>query len=424
MTDTPGWAPPGSPEPPNEAAGSSAPPPPATVPQDAPPSPHIGAQGWSTPGPYDSTAYGAPQPHPGQRHPVQPYPGQPYPGPQYPGAQFPGWGAPPSPKPGVIPLRPLGVGEILDGATSTVRKHWRTALGLSFGIAAVEQTLNALTQLWEYERPHDVLPLVVQLTAGYPVAILLSLVATGLLTIVVSKAVIGENVTLGTAWASARPRLAKLAGLTLLTMAIGAGIVLVAGLPLIGVAIGGASMSPLTIVLVALPLLASLPVVLWVGVQLSLAAPALMLEKQGIRASLARSRRLVKGSWWRIFGITLLGEILVAIVAGIIALPFVAIGAVLTFGDTPTHPAFGGLATGAPPIVVLTVAVGGILAGTLTIPVLAAINVLIYVDQRIRREALDIELARAAGLPEYGKDNPGWSGPGPVVPGQSGPQGA
>ncbi|MDH6577204.1 hypothetical protein [Kitasatospora sp. MAP5-34] len=413
MTDTPGWTSPGSPEPSDEAAGPSGPPsapvtaPPAapqSSPQDAPqdtPPPH---QGWGTPGPYGGAPYGG-----------GPHPGQPYPGP---GRPFPGWGAPPSPKPGVIPLRPLGVGEILDGAMSTVRKHWRTALGLSFGIAVLEQTVTALGQLWSYNSPHDVLALVARF-ATYPVAILLGIVATGLLTIVVSKAVVGENVTLGSAWAAARPRLAKLAGVTLLTVLVTVGIVLLSVAPLVTVLlIGGPTFwSVAPTVLLAL---AGLVVACWIGIQLSFAAPALMLEKQGVIASLSRSRRLVKGSWWRVFGITLLGQILIGVVAGIIAAPFAIVGVALTVGSATSSTPFGSTGGGTTPLVILLTSIGGVLGATLTIPVLAGINVLLYVDQRIRREALDIELARAAGLPESAT---GVAGPGPLIPGQSGPQG-
>ena len=36
---------------------------------------------------------------------------------------------------------------------------------------------------------------------------------------------------------------------------------------------------------------------------------------------------------------------------------------------------------------------------TIVIPFTAGITALLYIDRRIRREALDIELARAAGVP-------------------------
>ncbi|HEX6335914.1 MAG TPA: hypothetical protein VFZ85_03100, partial [Jiangellaceae bacterium] len=43
-------------------------------------------------------------------------------------------------------------------------------------------------------------------------------------------------------------------------------------------------------------------------------------------------------------------------------------------------------------------ALGGIVSTTITAPFLAAAVALLYIDRRIRREALDVELARAAGV--------------------------
>ncbi|HYZ54359.1 MAG TPA: hypothetical protein VE733_12795, partial [Streptosporangiaceae bacterium] len=38
--------------------------------------------------------------------------------------------APPAPKPGVIPLRPIGLSEILDGAFTAIRRNPRATLGV------------------------------------------------------------------------------------------------------------------------------------------------------------------------------------------------------------------------------------------------------------------------------------------------------
>jgi len=46
----------------------------------------------------------------------------------------------------VIPLRPLGVGEILDGAVSTMRTYWRTVLGISLTVAVVTEIAIVLFQ--------------------------------------------------------------------------------------------------------------------------------------------------------------------------------------------------------------------------------------------------------------------------------------
>ncbi|CAM5588344.1 Glycerophosphoryl diester phosphodiesterase membrane domain-containing protein OS=Streptomyces microflavus OX=1919 GN=Smic_29140 PE=4 SV=1 [Streptomyces microflavus] len=46
------------------------------------------------------------------------------------------------------------------------------------------------------------------------------------------------------------------------------------------------------------------------------------------------------------------------------------------------------------------------IVSTLVYPFLAGVMALLYVDQRIRREALDLDLARAAGLPGHDADTP------------------
>jgi hypothetical protein len=41
---------------------------------------------------------------------------------------------------------------------------------------------------------------------------------------------------------------------------------------------------------------------------------------------------------------------------------------------------------------------GQIVSGTIAIPFVALVTVIVYLDQRMRREGMDIELARAAGV--------------------------
>ncbi|WP_030272009.1 hypothetical protein [Streptomyces sp. NRRL B-24484] len=410
MTDTPGWASPGSPEPPRDDVRPAAGPPSGAVGDAAGgPGPYGGAYGSI---PHQGQSGGAPGP---DQYGAAPGPGGygggpgPYGGaPGGPG-QYGGWGVPLSPKPGVVPLRPLGVGEILDGAVTTVRRHWRSALGLSLGLAALQQLLSALGQWWAYERPGDVTE-IVALLAPVPLDVLIGVVAIGMLTMVVSKAVLGQPVALREAWQAARPRLAALTGLTLLTGLIAAA-PFVPGFALLVVGILDDLNDPM-LALGLILLLAALPLALWLTIGLSLAAPALVLEQQGVLAAMARSRRLVRGSWWRLFGINVLTRVLMGVASSMILMPF-SIAAVAVSGDlvgTADTP----MSVALPPLGLLIVAIGGTIVATFTIPLGAAVNVLLYIDQRIRREALDIELARAAGLPEYG--SAGWSGQ-PTPPG-------
>ena len=54
----------------------------------------------------------------------------------------------------------------------------------------------------------------------------------------------------------------------------------------------------------------------------AVAAPALVLERTTVRAALSRSRRLVEGTFWRVWGIRALGWVLTTVLGFFIALPF------------------------------------------------------------------------------------------------------
>ncbi|MFE3875037.1 hypothetical protein ACFXPX_11640 [Kitasatospora sp. NPDC059146] len=375
MTDTPGWASPSSSEPPRDGTR-----PPADAPAAVP--------GPSAP-PQAAPAWGAQY-------------GQPNRGTQPPGQGPYGWESARSPRPGVIPLRPLSIGELLDGAVTTVRRNWRTALTLSLGIAVVDQAGAFVAKLLVKGRTGASTQLLT-LLATMPLSLLLDALAVALLTIVVSRAVLGRPVTAGDAWRDARPRLLQLLGLTVLTTLMSVGVVLLGFTPLIGYTAGGSD-TPGTAALLFLVGVLTVPVGLWLLIRYSMAAPALMLEKQGVVTALSRSRRLARGSWWRILGIVLLSRVLAGIVGVTLAIPFRFLGLVLGLGSMDR---LGDTAHESVGMMVLT-ALAGIIASALTTPFLAAVGVLVYIDQRIRREALDIELARAAGLPEQG--GTGWSG--------------
>ncbi|MCD0486259.1 hypothetical protein LO771_28720 [Streptacidiphilus sp. ASG 303] len=403
MTDNPGWAPPGSPEPPREdgrpQGGASAPGgvPGPSAPQDARPA-DAGPQDTAppaqdAPGRGAAPGWGTPPPGP---HPGAPYPGGPYPPPP-PFAG--GWAVPLAPKPGVIPLRPLGVGEILDGAVSTARRYWRTVLGISLTLAVLSSASSVLVQWGTRSDTLSPAADAAGTAVDYLVLLLAGQVATALLTVVVGRGILGRPVSLREAWADARPRLLPLLGLVLLLllMVVAVGGVLLAP----GIAAAASHADPAVLgVSLGLGLLAATACIVWLWIRFSLAAPALMLEKQGVFASLSRSARLVRGSWWRIFGITLLGLVVSWVISTMILLPFTVVGLFAGGIDAVLNPQ----ADSGPPLLTLVMlGIGSAVATTLTLPFTSGINVLLYVDQRIRREALDIELARAAGLPGFGE---------------------
>ncbi|MFF5895604.1 glycerophosphoryl diester phosphodiesterase membrane domain-containing protein [Streptomyces argenteolus] len=398
MNDSPGWASPGSAPSEGQEAG---------IPRPSSPVDGSGPAGqWSPaqPPPGQWSPPSAPGQGPGAPPPTPGWGGTPQPG--------PGWGgAPMAAKPGVIPLRPLGVGEILDGAVSTMRTHWRTVLGVSLTVSVIAEMVVILVQRYLLPEPKSVDPNAVgaealrqatdsaqsQLLTSAPstlIAMIGTLITTSVLTVVISRSVIGRGVTLREAWSEARPRLLPLLGLTLLLSLMSAGIMaagLVPGL-LLGSGAGG-------LALTFLGFAAACVVVLWLMVRFTLAAPALMLERQPVLTALRRSAKLVKGSWWRTFGILALTYVLVIVVTLIITIPFGIIAVTLDSDGLSEFLNSSSTDFGWPFLIVT--GIGDVIISTLAYPFTAGVMALLYVDQRIRREALDLDLARAAGVPGY-----------------------
>lgn len=404
MNDSPGWASPGPASSDPSRPEGDVPDSPGTGPEEAAP-PDAVPPTWSkTQPPPQAGGWATPPPPP--RAPSDGRPQQNW-GPP------PSWGAflpPPAPQPGVIPLRPLGLGEILQGAIAMMRIHWRTALGVSLLVALITDTVSTLVgqvllndstalerlQSEQTPTPSDVLHELSSLAGSTGATILIGMLgqifATAMLTIVVSRSVLGRPVTAGEAWRDARPRLPHLLLLTLLIPLISACIVAVGVTPGVLVAVSGHHSAGLG--LASLGLLAASPVVLWIAVSLSLAAPALMLERQGAFAALRRSMRLVRGSWWRVLGVQVVNVVLGLMIISMVSVPF-GILAGLASGQNTALMAGGTVPTGWTALVLG--GIGEVIGSTLTLPLSAGISALLYVDLRIRREGLDLELARAAG---------------------------
>ena len=423
MNDTPGWASPGS-------APSEGTQPDATGAQ--PPEQPSGQGGGDQP--QTPTQWSRQQPPPGQWSAPHPQvPGQvptPPPGagwgapPTGPGGHgapvggHGGWGAPWGPpaaaKPGVIPLRPLGVGEILDGAVSTMRTHWRSVLGIALGVSVFTEIVAILFQKLVLDDRATAETLSdpsssarevgramggVLLSSGvvFLVTLIGTIVATALLTTVTSRAVLGKSVTIAEAWRDARPQLLKLAGLTLLLPLIALTIFAVGTVPGILIAAGGSTAAGVS--LAVLGGLGAAVVATWIMMRFSLASPALMLEKQSIRTSMSRSAKLMRGSWWRVSSIQALAQIIAGIVGSLVDIPFAVIAGSLS-GDGMSG-LFNGTGDGPGWTFLIISGIGSVIGRTLTFPISAGVTVLLYIDQRIRREALDLDLARAAGVQSY-----------------------
>jgi hypothetical protein len=354
--------------------------------------PGYGGPAYEIPG-YGQDGYG--QPGYGQPGYGQPGYGQPGYGP--PGYGPPGYGPPAYgggpgghvPRPGIVPLAPLGIGEILGGAVGYVRANPLPTLGVSAAVMVVTGAIQLVAEL-ALPQP-DPADLAAGRSGTFAVATLgqfgsavaglvLSALLGGLLLVVLSRAVLGQRIGLRAAWQAVAPRLPGLVGLSLLIGVIVGAIILVSVLPSLLVAATGSGRA---ISMGGLLVLAAVFVVAYLAVLWALAPAAYVLEPVGVVAALGRSRALVRGVWWRTFGILL--------VAGFV----VAVPAVVVMG---LFGSFSLESQGAGALVRTALALAVI--GTFAAPFGTGVTGLIYVDRRIRRERFDVDLARmASGRP-------------------------
>src|SRR6185436_13182476 len=128
----------------------------------------------------------------------------------------------------------------------------------------------------------------------------------------------------------------------------------------------------LTLLAIMLGLLAVLVGAIVVSVLLALTAPALVLESLSATDAMRRSRRLVSGSFWRVLGIIVVANIVVSIANIALEGAARAIGLAASSEDLAL--------------------IGAVLVTSLLVkPFGVLITVLLYFDQRLRREGTDVE---------------------------------
>ncbi|HMH92413.1 MAG TPA: glycerophosphoryl diester phosphodiesterase membrane domain-containing protein [Streptosporangiaceae bacterium] len=218
-------------------------------------------------------------------------------------------------------------------------------------------------------------------------------VLTGLLTMVIGRAVLGEQASIGRAWSLVRGRFAALLGVTLLTGAIFIGLWIPWAIILVVLLAAGAG--GVSVAWGILGGLATLVIAVLALIRLSLAAPVTVLERYGPWTSLRRSWNLTRGSFWRIFGILLLTVIVVGLAAFILELPFDILKGVLGAGSV-TPVSLSGAATSASAAGIIVGGIGGIIASAIVRPVSSGVIVMLYLDMRMRKEGLDLALRNVA----------------------------
>ncbi len=310
-------------------------------------------------------------------------------------------------KPGAIPLRPLQLGNIYDAAFRIIRFNPKATVGSAALVTAVAMILPimvsavlAFTVGTGVDSSGNInddastaellgfLGSIGSLVLGGYAAQLGIVFVTGMVAHVTHAAAVGRRLSLSEAWAATHGKRWRLLGQMLLVGLISMlAIVLVVGSIVVVAVVTG---DVLVTVLLALVLIAgAIPLFVWLWIKIVfLATPALMLEPIGIFASFGRNWRLSTGQFWRILGIGLLTVLITGVASNILSFPFVFIAQI------------GGLLVPDYYFLVYTtgVAIGSVLANAFVAPFTAAVVSLQYLDQRMRKEAYDVELMREAGL--------------------------
>jgi hypothetical protein len=311
-------------------------------------------------------------------------------------------GPPPALKPGVIPLRPLSMSDIYNASVSYIRTNPKATLGLTTIVVVVAQVITLALQVGPLAAAgvlssttrgaagqdvsnSSIVGILLSSAAGAVTTVLAGIVLSGLLTVVVGRAVFGSTITIGEAWQRVRGRLLPLLGVTAIEAA---GFALLIGV-VVGVIVavahtaGGAA----AVLIGALFGLALIALLVYLYTMISFAPTLIVLERIGVMNAIARSFALVKTDFWRVFGIRLLAVVVAGLVSGAVTAPFSFVGQImLMFGQS----------TSTTVIAVVLISVGGAIGQIITAPFNAGVVVLLYTDRRIRAEAFDLVLQTGA----------------------------
>ena len=186
----------------------------------------------------------------------------------------------------MIPLRPLAVGEVLDGAFASIRMNPKAMLGLSFVVVLIGQLV--ILGITLATRSASTGARLGAAGATTVISLLQSSIVTGAIIIVIGEAVLGTKISPSDALNRLRGRIWRLVGLSLLVGLLG--------------------------ILAAVALI--IPGI-YVFVLLAFATPVFVLEKTTVGGALRRSAALVRGSWWRTLGIGLLGYMVAVVIGGV-----------------------------------------------------------------------------------------------------------
>ena len=370
----------------------------------------------------------AQQPWGAPEQPAQPQQAQqPWGAPEQPAQPQQQWGAAPQPdaawqgtqtqggtawtvaQPGIIPLRPLTVGELFNGAFQAVRVNPQTMFGFAFAIMAVvglvqaffaSSSTSSLTRAMSSGDPQELFDSLGS-SMGSLVTSGLTMLATaflsGMLALTVWDAVLGRKSSPADAWHRFSPRFVPVLLATLLIGIIEfvaiVVVLLVFLIPFILVAVNAASARSYdsasasiggALSIIFLMIVALIVIACFLTVKFAFTSSAVVLEGLGPVDAMKRSWSLSKGSFWRILGRIWLIGIVTALITSVLG---GIVGAILGVGAA---------AADSVGMLVDFSAFLSALLSAVVIPVQSSFYTLMYLDERMRKENLAPMIAQEA----------------------------
>ena len=271
-------------------------------------------------------------------------------------------------------LQPMGFTDILDTIFSLYRNHFRLIFGICIVYFVLTLGLNLLTGISTFYFSNSglgVMAIAVPVIASW-ITILISLFSIGALLFAGAQSYLGRQITAGTAFRQIARRFWSYLGSNILYM-------LVIGL--------------LAITIIGIPF------AIYFAARWGFYSQAVLVEETSATNALRRSSELVKGTWWRVFGILFAIFLLAFMIQTILQFSLLFVfGLTQAIGGeegllkmfqqlfVPELTTWDGLVN----YIVQSFTNG--VVNSLMLPVGIIGSTLLYFDQRIRKEGFDIEM--------------------------------
>ena len=260
-------------------------------------------------------------------------------------------------------LRPLSVGEILDAGVKVVTRNWKPLLGSLLLVSTPVWILfillvaSADSSAFEFVPDQEAFSSGDDVSVSTAVGLLISVVAL-MLAFLVSFVAVFKGVC--DAWLGAKPSISRSLKFGLKR----------SGWVFLLAIIWSPAVTVFTVFCIAPGL--------WLGTVWCLSIPVLLFERVGPIKALGRSYGLIRGRFWESLLVVLVVVGVYYVVSNIISLGLMGIVAVAS-GDN-------GIANA------IAQGVGSIISTAVAVPYISALLTILYFDQRVRKEGLDIQL--------------------------------